>query len=355
MNAQAAVADANSVSAIHAAAGDPWMTATGRSAVAITQVQTAIPCNPRSLRPSASRSANSCPMRRGYAVGVCRATATPFHAMRRAARPLSGEPWSRNSGYPRGFNPAMPRDRTLSIVGSACLALAAGLAGAVVLDAGPAAAMQEYAKKEGKECSFCHLNPKGAGPRNAKGREYEANGHVFGAKSWTSEANEKLFLRASSAVLAQWYAEADRVLTELDASEPLAGGKALVAGTRDRFKMFPRAWAGAAKKLLAQEERGLPKRLEFLAKLESQFPATDEGKDAVKALDELAKDAARAKAVENARASEKVRVMLLQGRTEWDLGNADTARALFEKVVADPRGSAFATEIEDLLRGRAAR
>ncbi|MCE9638313.1 MAG: hypothetical protein K8T90_21640 [Planctomycetes bacterium] len=249
----------------------------------------------------------------------------------------------------------MPRARTASSVGSACLALSVALAAAVVVGTEPAAAMQEYAKKEGKECSFCHLNPKGAGPRNAKGREYEANGHLFGVKSWTNEANEKLFLRASSALVAQWYAEADRVLTDLDKAEPLAGGKALVAGTRERFKMFPRAWAGAAKKLQSQEERGLPKRLEFLAKLESQFPATDEGKAAVKALDELAKDATRTKAVEDARAAEKVRVLLLEGRMEWDLGNADAARALFEKVVADPRGSAFATEIEDLLRGRATR
>src|SRR5437867_4087978 len=42
-----------------------------------------------------------------------------------------------------------------------------------------AAAKPEYAKKEGKECAFCHVNPKGGGPRNAKGDEYAKNGHKF--------------------------------------------------------------------------------------------------------------------------------------------------------------------------------
>src|SRR4051812_6767154 len=73
-----------------------------------------------------------------------------------------------------------------------------------------AQATREYAKKEGKECAFCHISEKGSGPRTPKGREYEANGHQFGMKSWSSDGNEQKFLRASSAIVAQWYAEANR-------------------------------------------------------------------------------------------------------------------------------------------------
>jgi hypothetical protein len=241
-------------------------------------------------------------------------------------------------------------DRLRAALGLASLGAAAACA--FLVAAPPAAAMQEYAKKEGKECSFCHLNPKGSGPRNAQGQEYEANGHRFGVKSWTTDENRRKFLRASSALVATWYAEADRILGELAKEETLPGGLALIDGTRERFRMFPRAWAGAARKLAAQEERGLAKRLEFLAKLESQFPGTDEGKDAAKALDELARDAAKGKSVEAARAAEKVRVLFLRGRMEWDLGEADAARATFAKVTADPLGKPFEAEIADLLAGK---
>ena len=246
----------------------------------------------------------------------------------------------------------MPRPR-LDLV-SSTLALTAFVGAALLSLCAPpvAVALPEYAEKEAKDCSHCHVNPKGAGPRNAAGREYEANGHVFGAKSWSSDENQQQFLRASSALVATWYAEAERALAALDGVEKLAGGRALIAGTRDRFKMFPRAWAGAARKLDAQGERGRPKRLEFLAKLESQFPGTTEGKAATKALDELGAKDDTAQAVKDARAGESVRVQFLRGRMEWDLGNADDARALFKQVAEDPLGKVHAAEIEALLSGK---
>ncbi len=60
-------------------------------------------------------------------------------------------------------------------------ALIAGLITAAVLFAAPqkAQALPAYAAKEGKACGYCHVNPAGGGPRNAKGKQYEANGHKF--------------------------------------------------------------------------------------------------------------------------------------------------------------------------------
>jgi hypothetical protein len=160
----------------------------------------------------------------------------------------------------------------------AASALAVALAATLAVFVSPreALATKEYAKKEGKDCGFCHISDKGSGPRTAKGREYEANGHLFGVKSWTNDANEQKYLRANSAVIAQWYAEASRLLDELDKDEKLPGGAALVGGTRDKFKMFKSPWLRQAKRLLALGDRGTPNALVFLAKLESQFAATDE-------------------------------------------------------------------------------
>jgi hypothetical protein len=59
--------------------------------------------------------------------------------------------------------------------------LAAGIIAAAALVAAPqkAQALPAYAAKEGKPCGYCHVNPAGGGPRNAKGKQYQANGHKF--------------------------------------------------------------------------------------------------------------------------------------------------------------------------------
>jgi hypothetical protein len=64
------------------------------------------------------------------------------------------------------------------VVGS--VAVAAFLLAATLLVAPrSASALPAYAAKEGKPCGYCHVNPAGGGPRNAKGKQYEAHGHSF--------------------------------------------------------------------------------------------------------------------------------------------------------------------------------
>ncbi|MCG3133579.1 MAG: hypothetical protein HMLKMBBP_00778 [Planctomycetes bacterium] len=239
------------------------------------------------------------------------------------------------------------------ILGSLCAALAVAGVAALAIGSSPAAATQDYARKESKDCGHCHVSPKGAGRRTAAGREYEANGHRFGVKSWTSDTHRDRFLRASAAMSATWYAEANRVLDALRKDETLPGGLALIDATRDRAKMFPAAWMRAAKVLLGKGEQGLPNALAALAKLESQFPATDQGKEAVRLLDEMANgtDEAKKKAAGDARAREAVRVKVLAGETEWNLGAAELARKLFDEVRADPRGQEFEGRIREIVEG----
>jgi hypothetical protein len=240
------------------------------------------------------------------------------------------------------------RPRAAVLAGTTCLALAAALAAWTP----PARATQEHARAEAKDCGFCHVSPKGAGPRNERGREYEANGHRFGVASWSSAEAQRTFLRARSALAATWYAEAARLLDALAAVETLPGGAALVQATRERFAMMPRAWLRSARQLLAKGDRGLPNALQFLARLETQFPGTEEGKEAVRLLDAAAKDPAQTKAADEARAAERVRLLVLRGRTEWDQGAADAARKLFAEALADPRGKGYEREIADLLAGK---
>ena len=65
-----------------------------------------------------------------------------------------------------------------ALVGSTVLAAFVLLASMVAVPRS-ASALPAYAAKEGKPCGYCHVNPAGGGPRNAKGKAYEANGHKF--------------------------------------------------------------------------------------------------------------------------------------------------------------------------------
>lgn len=238
----------------------------------------------------------------------------------------------------------MPRLASLAV-----LCLASGVTLLVAVPPRAALATKEYAQREQKDCSHCHISDKGSGPRNATGKEYEANGHRFGVASWSSDENKATFLRAKAALMTTWYGEADRLLGELEASETLPGGKALIEGTRKTFGLFPRTWLRSARKLLAKGSRGLPNALEFLTKLESQFPETDEGKAATEQLDRLAAVDASREAVAAARAAEAARVRYLRARTELELGSFATARTLFRELLEDAAAAAHHADVKQLL------
>ena len=64
------------------------------------------------------------------------------------------------------------------LVGSTVLAAIVLLVSIVAVPRS-ASALPAYAAKEGKPCGYCHVNPAGGGPRNAKGKAYEENDHKF--------------------------------------------------------------------------------------------------------------------------------------------------------------------------------
>jgi len=212
-----------------------------------------------------------------------------------------------------------------------------------------ALATRAFAKKEGKACAFCHINPKGGGPRNETGRDYEANGYAFAVKNWSSDDNQQKYLRANSALIAQWYAETDRVLDDLSKVEKAKGGVALIAAARDKYKTVPATWLHEAKTSIMKGAPGVPAAAVFLAKLESQFPKSDQGKESIRLLDKYGKDPATKDAAARARAVEKARGVVLEGVTEFHLNHADKAKELLQKALADPDAKDFEKDVKDTL------
>ena len=238
---------------------------------------------------------------------------------------------------------------TFSMTSAGVLCLATSLVLLLTLPPRPAQATKEYARNEGKDCSHCHINDKGSGPRNPVGQEYEANGYQFGVESWSTKENKAKYLRAKAAMMATWYFEAARLFDELEETEELPGGKALIDGNRRKFRMFPRTWKRSADKLLAKGTRGLPNALGFLCKLESQFPESKEGKAAIEKLTELEADESSKQAVADARDLEQARIGYLKGRTALELGDYAAGRPLLEKVLEDERLARFHEDAKLLL------
>ncbi len=76
----------------------------------------------------------------------------------------------------------LPKSRnfmTTAIIAASTALAAFVLLATLVVAPRPATALPAYAQKEGKPCGYCHVNPAGGGARNAKGKQYEANGHSF--------------------------------------------------------------------------------------------------------------------------------------------------------------------------------
>ena len=113
--------------------------------------------------------------------------------------------------------------------------------------------------------------------------------------------------------------------------------------------MFKGPWLRAAKKLLGNGDRGVPNALVFLTKIESQFAASDEAKEAAQLLDGMSKDAKTKDAVETARAVEKARLAVLEGRTEFQLGHNAKSKEILDKAAADPHAQSFEGEIKETL------
>lgn len=61
----------------------------------------------------------------------------------------------------------------------------------VFSSAKPAEAFPKFARKEGKPCGYCHINPKGNGPRNPTGIWYDK--HNFSFEGYTPEKAEEMY------------------------------------------------------------------------------------------------------------------------------------------------------------------
>jgi hypothetical protein len=231
-------------------------------------------------------------------------------------------------------------------IGAAILVPALAVASALALPSGDASAKPEYAAREKRDCSYCHVNPKGSGPRNAKGIEYQKNGFKFLAEvkrfgedsAFKTEANARAFEYVRAAIQLEHWAYALKKIAELKGKEDkkgpgypkLTAAESTIDGRgRDLLKAAQEAIQGGK----------VADAAAAIARVEAEFKGRDPSKDVGKWRTELIKLPGGKEANAKAVADEPLRVALLDAKMKSIEGDNTAAIKLLEDLIAkSPEG-----------------
>ena len=172
---------------------------------------------------------------------------------------------------------------SLAALVAVVLVAAGHLAGAPVPTAH---AKPEFAKKEGKACGFCHVNPKGGGALAAKGAEYKQGGFKFAVQgfgedsAFTTEAAGKAFALVRKAIDVGHFSDALRRIGELRSKEKKGPGAQLLLNTETQVDNRGRDLLRVAKDAIQGGK--VPEAAEALARVEAEFRGREAGREAGK-------------------------------------------------------------------------
>jgi hypothetical protein len=237
----------------------------------------------------------------------------------------------------------------LRLVGSLTALAVPVLAVAAVLctSARDAQAKPEFSKKEGKDCAYCHVNPKGGGARNEKGIEYQRNGFKFSAegkgfgedKAFKNEANAKVFEYVRAAIQLEHFSYALKRVAELRTKEPPKGS------ANAKLSAVESTIDGKGRDLVkaAQEDVQGGKAAEAavaVVRVEVEFRGRDVAKSVAKWRGEVAKLSGGKDALTKAAAEEPARIALLDAKMKAIEGDNAAAIKILEDLIAKaPEGS----------------
>jgi hypothetical protein len=237
------------------------------------------------------------------------------------------------------------RSAWLAAPAAAALAVGFALAGPVER----AEARPAYSQREGKDCAFCHVNPRGGGPRNAKGEEYQKNGLTFSVakgfgedRAFTTEANGKTFSLVRVAIGLGHFKYALAKLKSLDGKEKSTAGKQLVLNTfpvvdgrgRDLLKVAKDAVTNGMVKDAA----------ESLARVESEFAGREPAKEVGKVREGLQKLPGGPEAYKAAVAMQPQRLQYLDALMKVEEGDVTSGVKLLTDFTTKFPDSPFTAE-----------
>jgi hypothetical protein len=234
------------------------------------------------------------------------------------------------------------------------IAIAALAAGMAVTAAAPGVeARPEYAKKEGKDCSFCHVNPKGGGPRTPKGDEYAKNGHKFPPQGYgqdsafTTEANGKAFELVKKAMELEHWLDALTRIKELKSKEKKGPAAQLLLNTENQVDGKGDDLAKSAREAVTSGK--VQEASEALVRVETEFKGRRAGPGATKIRSDLEKLPGAKEALEAAKALETQRLLWLDASMKEAAGDVPSAIRLLTDLLAKFPGGPFSTDAKTKL------
>ncbi|MFO0933495.1 MAG: hypothetical protein U1E39_12400 [Planctomycetota bacterium] len=244
------------------------------------------------------------------------------------------------------------------LVPAAFVVAAAAVVSVAVAPLPTADAKPAFSQKEGKPCGYCHTNPRGGGPRNEKGNEYQRNGFKFATapagkgygedEAFKSQGNADRYEFARAALQNEHFADAFRRIAELKLKEDKKGTgyqkavnlEAIVEGKgRDLIRAAKEAIEGGKAADAA----------DALARVELEFKGREPAKDVAARRADLLKLPGGKEADAKARIDAPQRVRLLDARMKEVEGDVAAAQKILEDMLAKWPEGRFATDAKTKL------
>ena len=214
------------------------------------------------------------------------------------------------------------------------------LAGAAFLcaDMPPeASARPQFARREGKACGYCHINPGGGGARNQRGLEYAKNEFSFpprkgDLRSFTKERDRNAMLRANKLIdLDHTPAAVDQLRRLKRAVAKDEGARLLVEAKLHELDVRGNEILGQARRLLRGS--GREEGVELIVLLTVEYKYLEVHVDAMSDLKELRQEKENKERIKKEQREARARLAYLQGVLATVDGKPDKARKSYENIL----------------------
>lgn len=213
-----------------------------------------------------------------------------------------------------------------------------GAAVALVRRAPEADARPEFARREAKACGFCHINPRGGGPRNQNGLTYARNEFSFPVKAgnltdFTKARDRAAMVRARKLVDLDHVREAVTQLRRLSKSVKGPPGK-LVEEELHGLDVRGNEILGQARLLMrGRDADDHAEAVELLVLLTVEYKDLEVANEANVDLKEVKRNKELRDVVKREQREAKARLVYLDGAVYKAEGKEDRAKKNFEKVL----------------------
>ncbi|MGQ0615108.1 MAG: hypothetical protein ACT4PV_15355 [Planctomycetaceae bacterium] len=223
----------------------------------------------------------------------------------------------------------------------------------------PVEARPEFAQREGKACGFCHINPRGGGPRNDTGVTYARNGFKFlqeaaEVKDLERESDRDAMRRVRRMLDVQHVPAAIAELKRLRKTIKGDAGKQLAADELHRLDVKGTERLGRGRLLLrSSAPDGIAEGVELIVLVSVEFKGLSVQEEAAKDLKELLKEPALKDLVRREETEARARQLLLDAALQAAEGEAERSVELYRQVTERYPESRAAAEARERLAARA--